>query len=333
MKYFFAGLCALGLLFLVRPAVADERPEVMIVNSYHPEFSWVKEHNSALEKELSRRADVSVYNLDSKRLPGAESAANVVSVRKICESGLPDVAVLTDDFALKSLGQYFVDRGVPVVFLGINGNVRGYVDNVRKITGVFERPLVKRSLVHLREIMGPEFKKVLVLLDDSLSTRVFAEESLKDGLSFDISGVHADVVLIKNFAQWKAECLSVKKRGYNGAVIGTYHIFRDRYGMHVDAEDVLRWTSRNCPVPLFALWDFSVGEGMAIGGFVISGTDQGLEAAKLVNRILDGEKVEDIQPVLGRRGRLLFSGHEMERWGIELPADFRRRGYLVRILR
>ena len=135
----------------------------------------------------------------------------------------PDVVVLTDDYALKSLGQFLVDRDIPVVFLGINGNARGYVHNVRKITGVFERPLVKRSVAYLREIIGPG--KFLVLMDDSLSSRVFVRESLGGKLDLDVSGAHAHIKLIQEFRDWQANVKKAKANGYSCIVIGTYHIF------------------------------------------------------------------------------------------------------------
>ncbi|WP_421901414.1 ABC transporter substrate-binding protein [Maridesulfovibrio sp.] len=304
-----------------------------MVNSYNRDFKWVEEHNGILKRGLSGKADVFFHYLDFKRLSKEQAERNVEAVKIILAEQKPEVVVLTDDYALKSLGQFLVDRDIPVVFLGINGNARGYVDNVRKITGVLERPLVKRSILYLKEIIGPEMDKCLVLMDDSLSSRVFVEENMRGKLSFDVSGVHTDIKLIKSFEDWKDAVKAVPSEGYPCIVLGLYHIFRDEHGRHIPSDEVLAWTSKFSSVPVFGLWSFSVGKGKAVGGYVLSGVDQGREALKIVKTILAGEKTENIPPVIGRNGRLLFSAPEMKRWKIKLPDTITSKGYLVRVIR
>ncbi len=144
----------MGVLFVsYTPAIAMDK-SVVIVNSYNKDFKWVQEHNGVLQRGLAGKADVFFHYLDFKRLGKDQCERNVEVIKTIVDEQRPDVVVLTDDYALKVLGQYLVDRDIPVVFLGINGNARGYVDNIRKITGVFERPLVKRSVAYLKELWG-----------------------------------------------------------------------------------------------------------------------------------------------------------------------------------
>ncbi|MFW5498158.1 MULTISPECIES: ABC transporter substrate-binding protein [unclassified Maridesulfovibrio] len=276
-------------------------------------------------------ADVFCHYLDFKRLSKEQAERNVEAVKNILVEQKPTVVVLTDDYALKYLGQFLVDRDIPVVFLGINGNARGYVKNIRKITGVFERPLVKRSVAYLTEIVGPG--KYLVLMDDSLSSRVFVQESLRGDQSFNVSGTHADILLIQNFRGWQEQVKAASDAGYSCIIIGTYHIFKDKQGNHIPSTEVIKWTSKHAPVPVFALWDFSVGQGKAVGGYVLSGIAQGREALRMVKRILAGEKTESIQPVIGKRGQLLFSGPEMTRWNITIPESLSSKGFQIKIIR
>ncbi|WP_320176084.1 ABC transporter substrate binding protein [Maridesulfovibrio sp.] len=302
-----------------------------MVNSYNRDFKWVKEHNGILKRGLAGEADVICYYLDFKRLSKDQAERNVEDVKRVLAERRPEVVVLTDDYALKSLGQFLVDLDIPVVFLGVNGNARGYVNNVRKITGVFERPLVKRSVAYLTEIIGPG--KFLVLMDDSLSSRVFVQESLGGNQSFNVSGTHADILLIQNFLDWQEKVKGAQAAGYTCIIIGTYHVFKDEQGKHISSADVIRWTSKYATVPVFALWDFSVGQGMAVGGYVLSGVDQGREALKMVKRILSGEKTENIPPVIGKRGQLLFSGPEMKRWNVTIPRSLSSKGFQIKIIR
>lgn len=322
------------MLFVILCLSADAfalDKKVFVINSYNKDFSWVETHNGIIQRGLKGKADLTFYYLDFKRLDKSESSLRVSAAKAAIDRERPDVVVVSDDFALKSLGQFLVDRDIPVVFLGINGNARKYVDNIRKITGVFERPLVKRSVAYLEEIIGPG--KFLVLFDDSLTSGVFVRESLQGEMYLNVSGTHADIVLVKTFAEWKDKVENAKAKGYSCIVVGTYHIFKDGQGKHVPAVDVLMWTSRYSPVPVFGLWDFSVGKGKAVGGYVLSGVEQGREALKIVKRILSGEKIENIQPVIGKKGQLLFSGPEMKRWGIEIPPALRHKGFLIKVIR
>lgn len=334
VRRIFATLAAAFVLLVVMFAVAQAADKtVVVVNSYNRDFKWVEEHNGVLERGLSGKADVFFHYLDFKRLSSEDCDKNVQSVKTILEEQCPDVVVVTDDYALKSLGQFCVDRNIPVVFLGVNGNARGYVDNIRKITGVFERPLVKRSIVYIKEIMGPQMEKCLVLMDDSLSSNVFIQESMRDCFAFDISGIHTDIVLIKSFDEWQQKVQQAGPKGYSCIVIGTYHIFRDEEGNHIPSKEVIEWTSKNSEVPVFGLWSFSIGDEKAVGGYVLSGIDQGREALRIVLKILAGEKPEDISPVIGKNGQLLFSAPEMERWGIKIPEALTAKGFHVRIAR
>lgn len=90
----------------------------------------------------------------------------------------------------------------------------------------------------------------------------------------------------------------------------------------MDSEEVIRWTSAHSQVPVFGYWEFAVGKGKALGGLVNSGTPQGAEAAVLVRRILAGEPLTKLYPVSAEYGDLMFSMHELNRWGIQLPSTF-----------
>lgn len=326
-------LCAFLFGLILLCSAAANKSHVTIINSYHSEFNWVRMHNGALKRGLAGRADVSTHYLDYKRTTPEQSALNVKKVKAACEKELPDVAVLTDDFALKSFGQYFVDKGIPVVFLGVNGNVRDYVTKVSKVTGILERPLVKRSVVFLREILGQRLNRCLVIMDHSMSSRSFIRESLQDKRSFKICNVTVDVEVVKNFKEWQQLVLASAERGYDAIIAGIYFSLYDEKGEYVEGDNVMRWSAKESPLPFFALWDISIGKNRAVGGYVLSGVDQGEQALSMVRRILDGENIENIKPIIGKKGTLIFSLYELRRWNINLPREMTRDRGAVRLVR
>ncbi|NDV21313.1 hypothetical protein [Desulfovibrio sp. JC022] len=75
MKTFPFLTAALIGLILFCNALANEY-RVAIINSYHPDFNWVRMHNGVLRRGLTGQADVSQYYLDFKRSTPQQSAAN-----------------------------------------------------------------------------------------------------------------------------------------------------------------------------------------------------------------------------------------------------------------
>ncbi len=311
-------------LFILATAtsVLAARKHVMIVNSYHADYPWVMDHNNALKNGLKKYADLSFFHMDTKRLPKGQHQLQADLAFAAIETTHPDLVVLTDDYALKSLGMRISAQNIPVVFIGINNNPRAYLDDMAKATGVLERPLLKRSIVYIRDILFGNSQKYLVLFDNGLTAQTSVKQVFqgKDTLVFD--NMTTNIKLHSRFDQWQKTVLNAKKDGYEAIILGLYHTLIDENGKHVDAESVATWTSAHSPVPVFGFWDFSIGKGLALGGLVLHGKPQGEEAVKLIRRILNGQDPHSIPPVTAESGRLIFSRSELKRWNITLPKHF-----------
>ncbi len=99
---------------------------------------------------------------------------------------------------------------------------------------------------------------------------------------------------------------------------------RDEQGQHISAKQVIEWTSMHSEVPVFGFWDFSIGEGKAIGGLVIEGYQQGYAAAQIINRIVAGEAIEKIRPQVAKKGKYIFSKAEMAKHQLTIPQEIKR---------
>jgi hypothetical protein len=63
---------------------------------------------------------------------------------------------------------------------------------------------------------------------------------------------------------------------------------RDSDGRYFDYEEISLLIAANTNAPVYGLWDFYIGNGV-VGGRVANARDQGLEAAEMALRILNGE--------------------------------------------
>lgn len=233
----------------------------------------------------------------------------------------PDLVVLADDAALMHLGPRLANTRTPGVYLGINANPRSYIPGATDITGVLERPLFKRDIATLTSILHGKFHKALVLFDTDMTSAVLKSELFGGRRDQDIGSISVRFEMIGNLDIWKNTVLSAKTDGFDAIILGLYHTLRDRDGKNVDSEEVLEWTSRNSPVPLFAFWDFTVGREGAIGGLVLAGEAQGRIAGEMILKILSGTPPSAIPPAVAEQGRLLFSRSQLARWSIILPED------------
>jgi ABC-type uncharacterized transport system substrate-binding protein len=293
---------------------------IYIVESYNREYAWDRSYREALIDRLGSRFELEWFEMDTKRLQAYahQNAADEAWQRYLALD--PVLVILCDDAALKFLGRRFARVGTPVVFLGINANPRNYLDSIPpNMTGVLERPILKRSIVYINEIL-PRAKRGLILFDTDLTAQATkdCEFGGKDRISFQ--DVDIDIKLIVDFESWRKTVLDAKNH-YDYIITGLYQTLRESDGSYADPETVIAWTSEHSEVPLFSFWDFGVGGQRTIGGRVLTGRDMGLIASDMALRILSGESPSSIPKVTDTPGKFIFSTSQLRRWGITLPSD------------
>lgn len=326
-----AMLKAISLLFFVwLPTALAAGKTILIVESYHADFHWDKAYRNALSEALSPGYSLEFFEMNTKRLPverHAEMASRALARIKQVQ---PALVILGDDAALKLLGRQLDPLNIPAVYLGVNGNPRQYGQgNFRNITGVLERPLIKRSLAFIRQIL-PATRKILLLFDVDLTSGVIRDEVFHGKTSTLIDGIRVDMQLCPTVADWKHAVANARDEGYQVTVVGLYQTLKGSDGKVADADEIIRWTSANTPLPVFALWDFSVGPDTAIGGLVIGGAEQGKAAAVLARKILEADRPPaTLLPVTARQGDFLFSRKQLEKYRLMLPTDIARHARLI----
>lgn len=315
--------CLLLSCFIPLPVAhgAEAVPKILVIESYNKEYGWDASYRRALTHRLSDKYTLSYFEMDTKRLPKDQHEARADLAWQTYLEEKPDLVVLGDDAALQFLAERFAQTTTPVVYLGINRNPRVYIPaNAKNFTGVLERPLLKRSIVFIKELI-PSVKNVLVIFDGNLSSEIVKKEVFDNNDTITFYGVRVDVLRLSTLAQWSETLAKAKENGYQAIVFGLFQTVVDDNNRYVEPEKLVRWASDNTPVPPFAFWDFAVGAHKALGGLVLSGYEIGEEAAKIVIDILENKtRPADIQPVYNNEGHLMFSARQLDKWKIKLPA-------------
>lgn len=318
MTRYLAGLC-LAFLFVLAHAAT---PTVLLVDSYHAGYAWSQAWRGALVGALGSQVQFAYAELDSKRQPHDALEPRAEQVMRQIQQLRPDLVVVADDAALRYVGTRLAGSRTPVVYLGINQNPRHYLQgNAANVTGVLERPLIRRNISLMRQLL-PGMQRVLLLFDNDLTSEVIQNELFGRASSLQDSSVQVDLVRAVDYADWQRHVRQAGVR-YQAIWTGLYQTLRDGNGKVVPDSDVIAWTAANSKLPLFAFWDFAVGPDKAAGGLVLSGRDQGRLAAGLVQQILfQHRQPGSLFPLNSGGGQLLFSRGALQRFGLSLPSSW-----------
>ena len=321
-RFFVGCFLALAAYFVSHEEVlADSsKPRVLIIQSYHDGYDWQANYRRALEDRLGDTAELEFFALDSKRTQEPQYRARADQAWQHFQQHAFALVILADDNALRLLGGRFAGLPTPVVYLGINNNPRNYLEGrPANITGILERPLLRRSILHIHQLLDQQPRRVLVLFDHGTTAQTLLEEEFQGRQQRRFGPVSVDIRLIDRYDRWQQTLLSAQTEGYDAVVVGLYHTLLDANGIHVPDQQVIRWSSAQSPVPLFGFWKFAVGPQMTIGGLVLDGYAQGAQAAELGARILAGAP-PPLLPLSSGEGRFVFSRTQLQRWQLELPA-------------
>lgn len=296
--------------------------DVFFVHSYHKGYPWVQSYYTSFLQELGPYS-VKDFEMDTKRLPDTEFNRQAERALKNISVSGPDLVVLSDDNALRLLGPELIRQNIPLVFLGINANPRHYLTMTDKVAGILERPLYKRSVAELHRII-PQLTKILVLLEASTTSQAIIDSSFYGKTRHNIDGTEIYVEQINHFTDWRRRVVSARSQQYDVIILGNYARIKDQTQQPIPLDTVTLWTSKHSPVPVFAFWKFSAGKDRAIGGLLLSGADQGKQAAIIARHYLKTGSMPQPLVRTPKKGEFIFSLSEMKRWRLSLPEDIAR---------
>ncbi|SDU58463.1 ABC transporter substrate-binding protein [Desulfobacula phenolica] len=288
------------LLALVTTAIIfnTKKPRIMVLHSYDTSYSWTRNVDKGLRRELNKYHDYSIlwHYMSTKKHKDRMwlQRAGIIARKKIKEWE-PDVLIIIDNLAQELAGRYYVNHPrIKIVFAGINGSIEPYgYDKAANVTGILEnRPChAFRELIAAIEKKknadNPEHteKKIRIryLLDSSSS--VLGDKRYIDQFDWNPL-IYTGSFIAENYAQWQEEVLSsADKTDY--VFITNYRQLSRSETDHelVPPKEVMTWSEKNSPVPIIGLNPFNVEDGcmLSIG---VSPYEQGETAGHMAEKIL-----------------------------------------------
>lgn len=315
------------IIFMLVNFFLFSKEKILIISSYHKEYQFQIEYINEIKNTVGDNYSYYNFYMNTKHIKEEKYSEMAEKAYDYYKDIRPDLVVLGDDNAFLLLKDKFEKEKIPIVFLGINNNLRNYFKmRPNNFTGVLERPLYQRNIAFIKDCISG-LKKILIIYDDSNTSKYIIQEAFGGNAVSKVLGVEINIVNTNSFEKWQ-ELILKESKNYDAVILGLYSTLRDKKDKIVSEDYVLEWSSKNVQRPFFGTWSFSVGKEKTIGGLVLSGKDQGEEAGEIIKRILENrEKPASIFPVTALKGEYIISKSELLRWGISIPEKYK---YLIK---
>ncbi len=311
----------LAALAVATDAVARERLEVVVIHSYHQDYPWTALQHEGFTRTLldalpDYDVNFSVEYLDTKRVrPSPAYLQKFLHYLKAKHvDDVPDLIYVTDDNAMN----FMLDAGLlsfrstPVVFSGVNNlSLAGVLDRQR-VTGVFERKGVEPNIKLVRQI-SPATQRIIFLgdggpTDQAIGARIEEVSEHFEGL---------DVVHI-GMSSLDGLLTALHETGPGVVIVTTIGGVHDAEGRVLELKEVMKEITDTGRMVL-VMEDAYLFPGV-LGGYVTTARLQGELAARLATRVLRGEPVSAIPPVMDSPAELVFDWDVMKHFGVN-PGD------------
>lgn len=314
---FFLFLLILnGLVFAEDDLLEGKR--VLLISSYNPSFITFYEQIEGIKSVLDDKGVLlDVEFMDTKRLYTEENIHNFYETLSYKLEMLPqyDVIMVSDDngfdFVLEYGETLFSD--IPVVYLGINNIEKAIkASELGHITGVVEAISLQET-IEIALTMNKDADEVLAIVDGTASGQGDYKLYLELNDVFNDVGLNVLDLSTMTFSEYKQKLSEIK----NDQVVILLSAFSDVTDTRVEFDEIVETINQNTSVPVFHPYMHGIGKGL-IGGKVISHKEQGRSAANIVIRILNGENVDDIEPITNSPNVFTFDYQIMHQYGFKI---------------
>ncbi len=229
----------------------------------------------------------------------------------------PDVLLLLDDEAAVRIAGALPESTLPMVVVGLSVDEAEYGLERPNILAIHETVQAVPTLRLARTLSAEELQKVTILSDVSLSGAASARQAqqrLEEAPEFE---VQVTLQLTDSWEGWQRYVEEELAGAAHIVLLGQHaHLF-DAEGRLVPEDEVLRWTLRNAPVPVFGLWLRAVQEGAA-ASLALSPYEQGWSAGGVVEALAHGAEPAALLPLPPVRSVLAINvaALEMEDWNL-----------------
>ena len=310
----------LTYLMTTQPSFAfetDRTRHVLLLNSYHQSLHWEEEIYRAVKETLKpdeNNIELHVENMDTKRVQYTKTyREQLLTLFRTTYKDIQFDLIITSDNNAYDLMRSHRDTlfpDVPFVFCGVNDFDAAQLTGLSELTGVAETIGAEATLKVALQL-HPGVQEILVINDQLPTGKAWTEEIRRQ-----LSNIEQQVK-VRHIGNWPMPRLldEVRRLPQQSLILlGAY--FRDSEESFFPSHESAQLITNASRVPVYSLLDFNLGHGI-VGGDMISGYYQGIAAAKMGLKILQGEDPDTIPVTMEDGNQFMFDHTQLEKWGID----------------
>ncbi len=316
LSFSFIFICTIN-------ALADKKPNVLILHSYHPAYKWTNDINNGINSVFNDVTKVNLFveYMDTKQYYNKEYVEALTNMYKHKYENIKfDVVISSDDNAFNFLKIHSKEifNNTPVVFCGTNNINKESVKELKNFTGVNEGINIEKNYDLIFKI-HPNVKNIYTITDTTTTGKLVKQEVIRGIKKYKNTNVNFHIIdnLTLNELIDKMENLPS-----SSVVLFTVY-FRTKDGKFLSYYKAIEKIEKNSSFPIYGLWDFTLNHGI-IGGYLTSGYFQGKKAAQMAKDILNGVSVKDIPILFKSPNKYMFDYKQIQKYNIDekrIPFD------------
>ncbi len=175
----------------------------------------------------------------------------------------------------------------------------------------------------MKSVLNLKKKRVLVLLGTSSTGDAFFKNDLNEKRAFTFSNLNVEIYRSGKMNEWKSKILKSKKERYDYLLIAADIALTGDSNIKENVKSVVKWISKNSPLPTFTVHEGQIGKDMILGGMVLSGVFMGEDAGEIAKNILN-KSIKNLSNIFKNqtKGDLIFSKSQLEKWGLAITPQF-----------
>jgi len=332
---FISGLILLVKILFTPTAYAVEQKQVFILHSYENNHVCGLPQSQGVKRGLTEAGydDSKViyqsYAMDTKRRNNTAElieAQAEIALKKITQFQ-PDLLIVLDDNAFKSVALKLVDTKLPIVFSGMNNLPQRYNETTKwldsldvpghNITGVYEK-IHFSTAVKVQKKIQPQLTRLRIFSDNSPTGQALMRQ-VKLELKHNLIPAEVDFFITDSWEQYQQKILKTNQSNIDAMYPIALRLI-DASGKTYAASEILTWTSRNASKPSIPL-NFAFVKLGLFGGAGVDFESMGYQAGLIASKIFNGTPAGTIAIEDAKRYALVFNLKRAQELKIKIPQD------------
>lgn len=299
----------------------SDNKKILIINSYHFDEPWEASIFSGIKNILDKGFKKIEYNfeyLDSKQ-NAIDTEQMIKNYAIKFKNQKYDLIVVCDDEAFEAFNQCYEEifYGTPVVYTSINDPNIEINDTLKNFsTGVKEEQPITNT-VELALKLHSDVKILNFLFDNSKTSTVYINEV--KNIEKKYKDFKFNIIQTDNIEQVINKLQGTERNSINFI----YGVYKDRNNQILNRRNSANIIVNYTKAPLYT-WVGPYFSEAVLGGIVLDGVEIGQATGTICYRVLNGEEVKTIEPVMDKNFKYIFNYDIMKKCSIktkELPSN------------